>query len=117
MCRFYALLASTAALIVLAQPLPVQAQALQGVITEIIKDANTPTGSITVVANNKATKFVVTEATKFEIVRGKERRVSNFLHEHRGEKAAVAIVPNSNPPTAAVVDILLPPAPTSPNYI
>src|SRR5207302_4101790 len=85
---------------VLAQPLAAQGVP-QGIITEIVKDQNAPTGHVSLFAGGRTLKFRVTEATQFETVRGDEVRATNFLEEHRGERAAIAGIANSNPLTAA----------------
>jgi len=112
MGRFFSL-ACILALAVTTQPLA--AQPVKGILTDVVKDQNTPTGSITVMDNNnKAVKFVVGEFTQFQIVRGAERRQTNFLAEHRGEMVAVFPLAKSNPVAAAKVDILLPAPPPPP---
>lgn len=86
---------------------------ITGIITEIIKDENTPTGSITVVDSaNKTFKAIITEATVFEIWRGdKFHEKSSFLGEHRGQKIEMSVVGPAKAPVAALVRILTPPAP------
>jgi hypothetical protein len=98
-----------------ALPAAAQVPGLTGIIVDISKDENTPTGSITVVdVTGKPQKFVVTQLTQFEILRGNQATPSSFLGEHKGEKAAIVVQPGVVPPTAARVQILLPPPPAVP---
>lgn len=90
---------------------PAQSAPLKGQLTDVTKDENAPTGSVTVTAGGKATKFVVDAGTKFEFVRGKEKKPTTFLAEHQGEQVAVVGRAGSNPPAAALVQIILPPPP------
>jgi hypothetical protein len=87
--------------------------ALQGDLTNVTKDENTPTGTITLTVGGKATTFLVDEATKFEFLRGTQHQPTSFLAEHRGEKAAVVPRPG-NATSAALVQILLPAPPPPP---
>src|SRR5262249_19350667 len=96
-------------------PVAAQAPGVTGIIVDIAKDENTPTGSITVVdATGKSQKFVITQLTQFQILRGNQATQSSFLGEHKGEKALIVVQPGVTPPTAAGVQILLPPPPPPP---
>jgi len=97
-----------------AAPLPPGAQqpaAVEGNISQITRDESTATGSLTIVDDTgKSSSYTVGEDTIFELVRGTVVSPSNFLREHRGERARVFPVVNGEFQGALKVQILLPPA-------
>jgi hypothetical protein len=114
-------LAIAAVSVVLCWPLSAQAQpgTVKGIITGLTKAENTPTGSITITtATGTKHKFLVTEFTTWETVQASgiktkppTIKASSFLAGHRGQRAEVYVQAGVAPPTAAKVQILLPPPP------
>ena len=82
---------------------------IDGVITDISRSSDAPTGAITIDVKGKSMTFTVYEPTVFQILRGDVPHGSSFLHEHKGEKARIFPLAQSKPLDAAKVQILMPP--------
>ncbi len=100
----------------------------QGTLVDMTKDPNKPTGTVIVQVGGAKATFLVTERTRFEFDNGVKRWAANFLNEHVGKPVAVFVRPNSSPPEAGLVRILLPkpkpstakpskPAPPKPSWV
>jgi hypothetical protein len=90
---------------------------VQGLLVDVSKAENADNGQISVLVNGAAANYTVTPDTKFEILRGTQRQGSSFLAEHKGQSVAVFVKPNSNPPTAYKVEVLLPAPPAPPAHV
>jgi hypothetical protein len=94
---------------------PAAAPPVQGVISDLNKDQNAETGSVTITVGGKAVTYAVNESTVFEFVQGNNRWRTTFVSEHRGENAAVIAAAGVTPLTALKVQIILPvPKPSTP---